>query len=193
MSNLNKVQIIGRNGRDPEIRYLPDGKAVASLAVAVSEKWKDKQGNPQESTEWFNVSLFGRLAEIAGEYVRKGDLIYLEGKQKTDKWTDQQGVEKYTTKMIANQMQMLGGKRDDNRSQGGNQQNQRPQGASNSQGYQQQGNQGQQNQNLNPNGTPKSPAQMQGKAPMAEPDFDFDSDIPFAPVGLQYRSLLNCI
>lgn len=185
MSNLNKVQIIGRNGRDPEIRYLPDGKAVASLAVAVSEKWKDKQGNPQESTEWFNVSLFGRLAEIAGEYVRKGDLIYLEGKQKTDKWTDQQGVEKYTTKMIANQMQMLGGKRDDNQSQGGNQQNQRPQGGSNSQGYQGNGqqygnqNQGQGNANLNPDGSPKSPAQMQGKAPMAEPDFDFDSDIPF--------------
>lgn len=189
MSNLNKVQIIGRNGRDPEIRYLQDGKAVASLAVAVSEKWKDKQGNPQESTEWFNVSLFGRLAEIAGEYVRKGDLIYLEGKQKTDKWTDQQGAEKYTTKMIANQMQMLGGKGQSNESQANtsqqrsNQQNQRPQGASNSQGYQgngqQYGGQGQRNQNLNPNGTPKSPTQMQGKAPMAEPDFDFDDDIPF--------------
>jgi len=110
MSNLNKVQIIGRTGKDTEVRYTPNGKAVASLSVAVSEKWKDQQGQQQESTEWFNVSMFGRLAEIAGEYVKKGDLIYLEGKQRTEKWQDQQGNDRYTTKMIANQMQMLGSK-----------------------------------------------------------------------------------
>ena len=121
MSNLNKLQIIGRTGKDPEIRYMPDGKAVANVSIAVSEKYKDKAGNPQESTEWFSVTAFGRLAEICGEYVKKGDLLYFEGKQKTEKWTDNNGVDRYSTKMIANQMQMLGGK---SQGQQGGQQNQ---------------------------------------------------------------------
>lgn len=110
MSNLNQCNFIGRLGQDPEIRYMPNGDAVASLSIAISEKWKDKQGQNQESTEWVRITAFRRLAEIIGEYVKKGSLIYVSGKMQTRKWQDQQGNDKYTTEIIANQMQMLGGK-----------------------------------------------------------------------------------
>jgi single-strand DNA-binding protein len=107
---LNKLQIIGRVGKDPEIRYLPSGEAVVNFSVATTEKWKDKSGEQREETEWHKVSAFGRLAEIVGEYVKKGGLIYVEGKIKTRKYTDKDGVEKYSTEVKATEMKLLGGK-----------------------------------------------------------------------------------
>ena len=163
MSNLNKVQIIGRLGQDPEVRYTQAGKCVASMSVAVSEKWNDQQGQQQERTEWFNVSLFGRLGEIAGEYLKKGALVYIEGKQRTEKWTDNNNQDRYSVKLIADQMQMLGGREG---AAPGNQ----------SGGYQQRPDPEQQK-----NGRPQSRLNQQSgnKPPMAEPDFDMDDDLPF--------------
>lgn len=109
---LNQAQIIGHLGRDPEIRYMPNGNAVANLAIATTEKWKDKEGNKQEATEWHRVSVFDKLAEVCGEYLRKGSLVYISGKIKTRKYTDKDGVEKYATEIQANEMKMLGGKPD---------------------------------------------------------------------------------
>lgn len=114
---LNKAQIIGRVGKDPEVRYLPNGDAVANLSVATTETWKDKNGNKQESTEWHRVNFFGKLAEIVGEYVKKGALIYVEGKIKTRKWTDKDGIDKYQTEITANEMKMLGSKSDTGQSE----------------------------------------------------------------------------
>lgn len=105
---VNKVIVIGNLGSDPEVRYMTNGKAVASLSVATSESWKDREsGEQQERTEWHRVSLFARLAEIAGEYLRKGSKVYIEGSLRTRKWTDQNNVERYTTEIIGNNMQML--------------------------------------------------------------------------------------
>ena len=107
---LNKVQIIGNLGADPEVRYTASGSAITSIRVATSEQWKDKQtGENQERTEWHRIKFFGRLAEIAGEYLRKGRQVYVEGSLRTDKYTDKDGVERYSTDIIANEMQMLGG------------------------------------------------------------------------------------
>ena len=106
---LNKIQIIGRLGADPEMRYSQSGAAITTISVATSESWKDKDGNPQERTEWHRVKFFGRLAEIAGEYLKKGRQVYIEGSLRTEKYTDKAGVEKYSTDIIANEMQMLGG------------------------------------------------------------------------------------
>jgi len=108
---VNKAIIVGNVGQDPEVRYMPSGSAVAEVSVATSEQWKDKQsGEKQERTEWHRVTFFGRLAEIVGEYVRKGSQIYVEGSIRTEKWQDKQGQDRYTTKIIANEMQMLGGR-----------------------------------------------------------------------------------
>lgn len=113
MSSLNKVQIIGRLGQDPELKHLQSGDATTTLSVATSEKWKDKQsGEMREKTEWHRITLFGRLAEIAGQYLRKGSLAYFEGQLQTRKWTDKDGVEKYTTEIKASSMQLLGGRDD---------------------------------------------------------------------------------
>ena len=110
MSSVNKVIIVGRLGQDPELNYLPSGNAVANLSVATSEQWKDKQsGEKQERTEWHRVSMFGRLGEIASQYLAKGSLVYIEGRLQTDKY-EKDGVTKYATKIIAKDMQMLGGK-----------------------------------------------------------------------------------
>jgi single-strand DNA-binding protein len=155
---VNKVILVGNLGKDPEVRYTPNGKAVANLALATSESWKDQSGQVQEKTEWHRVSIFGKLAEIAGEYLRKGSQIYIEGKLQTRKWTNKEGQDQYTTEIHLDPfngvMQMLGGK-----SEGAPQQQaQRP-----AQQQQQQ-----------------RPAQQSQQAPpMAEPDFDFDDDIPF--------------
>lgn len=108
MASLNKVLLIGNLGRDPEIRYLPSGDAVASLNIATTETWKDKSGEKQEKTEWHRVSMFGRLAEIAGEYLKKGSQVYIEGRIETRKYTDKDGVEKYATEIKASEMKMLG-------------------------------------------------------------------------------------
>ncbi len=111
MSSLNKVQLIGHLGRDPEIRYMPSGDAMASVALATSEQWKDKAtGEKKEATEWHRVVVFGKLAEIIGQYLKKGSLVYFEGKLKTRKWQNKEGQDVYTTEIVADQMQMLGGR-----------------------------------------------------------------------------------
>ncbi|MCX3078412.1 single-stranded DNA-binding protein [Klebsiella michiganensis] len=158
---VNKVIIIGRLGQDPEVRYAPSGAAFANLSVATSEQWRDKQtGEQKELTEWHRVVISGKLAEIAGEYLRKGSEVYLEGKLRTRKWTDQSGTEKYTTEIqvgINGTMQMLGGK------QSG----------------------GEQSPTSRNNGQPqRQAAQQQSKH--SEPPMDFDDDIPFAPVTLPF-------
>jgi single-strand DNA-binding protein len=110
MASVNKVILIGNLGRDPEVRYLPSGDAVANLNIATTEKWKDKGGEQQEQTEWHRVAFFGRQAEICGEYLRKGSQVYIEGRLQTRKWTDKDGNERYTTEIRGDRMQMLGGR-----------------------------------------------------------------------------------
>ncbi|MEH3454046.1 single-stranded DNA-binding protein [Phytobacter diazotrophicus] len=155
---VNKVIIIGRLGQDPEVRYAPSGVAFANMTVATSEQWRDKStGEQKEQTEWHRVVLSGKLAEVAGEYLRKGSEVYLEGKLRTRKWTDQSGAEKYTTEVlvgVGGTMQMLGGKQ-----------------YSSQQPKQQQ-----------------KPQQQQRQSPQQpnEPPMNFDDDIPFAPIGLQF-------
>ena len=108
---VNKVIIIGNLGADPESRAMPSGASVANLRIATTESWRDKQsGEQQERTEWHRVALFGRLAEVASEYLRKGSQVYIEGSLRTRKWQDKQGNERYTTEIVANDMQMLGGR-----------------------------------------------------------------------------------
>jgi single-strand DNA-binding protein len=108
MASVNKVILIGNLGRDPEVRYLPSGDAVANITIATTETWKDKGGEKQEQTEWHRVAMFGKTAEIAGEYLKKGSQVYIEGKLQTRKWTDKEGQERYTTEIRADRMQMLG-------------------------------------------------------------------------------------
>ncbi len=109
MASINKVIIVGNLGRDPETRYMPSGDAMTNIAVATTDKWKDKaSGEQKEATEWHRVAMFGKLAEIAGQYLKKGSQVYIEGKLRTRKWQDKDGVEKYTTEIIADTMQMLG-------------------------------------------------------------------------------------
>ena len=108
MASVNKVILIGNLGRDPETRYMPDGGAITNISVATTDTWKDKQGEKQEKTEWHRVAFFGRLAEIAGEYLKKGSQVYVEGRLQTRKWQDKDGNDKYTTEVVADRMQMLG-------------------------------------------------------------------------------------
>jgi single-strand DNA-binding protein len=109
MASVNKVILVGRLGKDPEVRYLPDGGAVCNITLATSETWKDKNtGDKQEKTEWHRVTFYRKLAEIAGEYLKKGREVYVEGRLETRKWQDKEGRDRYTTEIIANEMQMLG-------------------------------------------------------------------------------------
>ncbi|MFM7668998.1 MAG: single-stranded DNA-binding protein [Betaproteobacteria bacterium] len=109
MASVNKVIIVGNLGRDPETRYMPSGDAITNIAVATTDKWKDKStGEQKEATEWHRISFFGRLAEVAGQYLKKGSQVYIEGKLRTRKYTDKDGVEKYSTEIVADVMQMLG-------------------------------------------------------------------------------------
>jgi single-strand DNA-binding protein len=108
MASVNKVILIGNLGRDPEVRYMPSGDAVANISIATTETWKDKNGEKQEKTEWHRVAMFGKTAEIAGEYLKKGSQVYIEGRLETRKWTDKEGQERYTTEIRADRMQMLG-------------------------------------------------------------------------------------
>ena len=110
MASVNKVILIGNLGRDPEIRYMPSGDAMASLSVATTDSWRDKNGEKQEKTEWHRVAMFGKLAEIAGEYLKKGSQVFIEGRIQTRKWTDKEGQERYSTEIVANEMKMLGGR-----------------------------------------------------------------------------------
>ena len=161
MSGVNKVIIIGNLGQDPEIRFMPNGKAAANFTVATSDKWKDKQsGEQKEKTEWHKITMFDRLAEVAGEYLKKGSKVYLEGKLQTRKWQNQQGVDQYTTEILVNKLEML-----DSKSQG-----QAP--AQQSGGFQQQAPQQQEQQS----------GGFQQQAPKVnpqEPTIDFDESIPF--------------
>jgi len=156
---VNKVILIGNLGKDPEIRYMANGQAVANITIATSESWKDKNtGEQQERTEWHRVVFFRRLAEIAGEYLKKGSRIYVEGKLQTRKWQDNQGQDRYTTEIVANEMQML-----DSRSGAG-----APAGGGNF------ANQSQASQASNAP-TNNEPAYE----PQMAPAGDFDDDIPF--------------
>ena len=109
MASVNKVIVVGNLGRDPETRYMPSGDAMTNIAVATTDKWKDKAtGEQKEATEWHRIAFFGKLAEIAGQYLKKGSQVYVEGKLRTRKWTDKDGIEKYSTEIIADSLQMLG-------------------------------------------------------------------------------------
>ena len=168
---VNKVILVGNLGQDPEIRYMPNGNAVANLSLATSESWKDQSGQLQERTEWHRLTIYRKLAEIAGEYLRKGSQIYVEGKLQTRKWQDQQGQDRYTTEIIVDQMQMLGGgSRDGNQ---GGQTRSPAQGNNPNQGAAK-GGAPKQNNGGNNGGNNQPPAR-----PSDEPDFDFDDDIPF--------------
>ena len=112
MASVNKVILLGNLGRDPETRYTTGGDAVTNLNIATSEQWKDKSGEKQERTEWHRVVLFGRQAEIAGEYLKKGRSVYIEGRLQTRKYTDKDGVEKYSTEIVGDRMQLIGGSRE---------------------------------------------------------------------------------
>ena len=170
---VNKVILVGNLGNDPEIRYMPNGSAVANITIATSESWRDKaSGEQKEKTEWHRVALFGKLAEVAGEYLRKGSQVYIEGQLQTRKWQDQSGQDRFTTEVVVQGfngvMQMLGGK-----TQGGNQQQapqqqqrqpmQQPQQAPQQQQYAPQQNQ----------------QQQQAQPQYNEPPMDFDDEIPF--------------
>ncbi|BFI95079.1 MAG: hypothetical protein RSP_05890 [Rhodanobacter sp.] len=164
---INKVIIVGNLGADPETRYTGSGTAITSLRIATSEQWTDKQsGERQERTEWHRVKLFGKLAEIAGEYLKKGRQVYIEGALRTDKYTDKDGVERYSTDIIANEMQMLGGGGEGGGSGGGGFQRERPQGGQRPQGG---GNYG----NASRGGGASAPS-----APAGNGGFE-DDDIPF--------------
>ncbi|QIM65404.1 single-stranded DNA-binding protein [Frederiksenia canicola] len=179
MAGVNKVIIVGRLGNDPEMRTMPNGDAVANISVATSEVWNDKQtGERREVTEWHRIVLFRRNAEVAGQYLRKGSQVYVEGKLKTRKWQDQNGQDRYTTEIQADSLTMLGGRNDSEGGFSGNQGgwNQTPQQQSYSQGgydnnYSQTGGYN------NASAAPKAAAKP---APQAEPPMnDFDDDIPF--------------
>lgn len=108
MASVNKVILVGNLGRDPEVRYTPDNAAITNISIATTDSWKDKNGDKQERTEWHRVAFFGKLAEIAGEYLKKGSQVYVEGRLQTRKWQDKEGQDRYTTEIIADRMQMLG-------------------------------------------------------------------------------------
>ena len=108
MASVNKVILVGNLGRDPEVRRMPSGDAMVNLSIATTDTWKDKGGERQEKTEWHRVVMFGRVAEVAGEYLKKGSQAYFEGRLQTRKWTDKEGQDKYTTEVVADRMQMLG-------------------------------------------------------------------------------------
>ena len=178
---VNKVILVGNLGQDPEIRYMPNGGAVANMTLATSESWRDKAtGEQKEKTEWHRVVLFGKLAEVAGEYLKKGSQVYIEGALQTRKWTDQAGVEKYTTEVVVNvggTMQMLGGRTGGGAPAGGGQ-------AAGGQSGGQQGGWGQPQQPQGGNqfsgGQQARPAaQSNAPAQNNEPPMDFDDDIPF--------------
>ena len=163
--SVNKVILIGHLGKDPEVRYMPNGEAVANVSIATSENWKDKSGEKQEKTEWHNLVFYKRLAEIVGEYLKKGSQIYVEGRLQTRKWQTKEGQDRYTTEIIVNEMKMLGGKSsgsnsfevvENERSEASGSRPSRPSASS---------------------GSDTAPAKA---APAAKSSFDnFDDDIPF--------------
>ena len=155
MASVNKAILIGNLGKDPEVRYLPSGEAIANITLATTDTWKDKSGTKQERTEWHRVSFFGRQAEVVGEYLKKGSPIYVEGRIQTRKWQDKEGQDRYTTEIVADRMQMLGGK-----SSGGGS--------------------FEVMENQSPAPARGAPAAKPAAAPAGKSNFDnFDDDIPF--------------
>lgn len=110
MASVNKVILVGNLGKDPDLRFMPNGEAVCNFSIATTENWKDKNGQKQEKTEWHNIVIYRKLAEVAGEYLKKGRSVYIEGRLQTRKWQDKDGNDRYTTEIVADSMQMLGGK-----------------------------------------------------------------------------------
>ncbi|MEZ9595116.1 single-stranded DNA-binding protein [Shewanella sp. 10N.261.52.F9] len=180
---VNKVILVGNLGQDPEVRYMPNGNAVANITVATSESWKDQQGQQQERTEWHRVVMFGKLAEITGEYLRKGSQVYLEGKLQTRKWKDQSGQDRYSTEVVVDQsgsMQMLGSRNQNAGapSQGGNQNyggQQQQQGG----GYGSQQQQQPQQNSYQPK--PQAPAQQSGYQQQSQPQQQAPQQGGYAP------------
>jgi len=163
--SVNKVIIIGHLGKDPEVRYMPNGGAVANVTIATNEVWKDKQsGESQERTEWHNVAFFGRLAEIAGEYLRKGRQVYVEGSLRTRKWQDKNGQDRYTTEIIASEMKMLGSREGGGGTAAFEGREARPP---------------QRPAEPAPSSGPAAPAPTPAPAPGPGVDNEFDDDIPF--------------
>ena len=212
MSNkgVNKVILVGHLGQDPQLTNLPSGGYVANITLATSESWADKQsGQKREKTEWHTVAIFGKLAEVAGQYLRKGSQVYIEGSLQTRKWQDQSGNDRYTTEVVVQgfngTMQMLGGRQGSGQSQGGFQQQAPAQPA------QQQGGFNHQKSGFNQASAQSASQQggFQQQAPARQqqggysnqpqqakaPDLDegWDDDIPFAPLFLQYPKLMYCI
>lgn len=175
MASVNKVIIVGNLGRDPETRYMPNGEAVTNIAVATTEKWKDKNsGDQKEVTEWHRITFYRKLAEIAGQYLKKGSSVYIEGRLQTRKWTDKENIERYTTEIIADSMQML------DRRQGGNDDDYGSSAPRQNQGQQNQ-NRGQQ-RNEYADATGRAQPQRQQSQPARRPASDFsdmDDDVPF--------------
>ncbi len=178
---INKAIIVGNLGNDPETRFLPNGTAVCTISVATSESWTDKNtGQPQERTEWHRIEAFGKLAEIMGQYLRKGSQVYIEGSIRTDKWQDQSGQDRYSTKIRADQMQMLGG-RSDGQSGGAANFNQAP--APQAQPMQQPASNPNASQNMGQH-APAQPTPQPNQAnafqkPVMDNNDDFSDDIPF--------------
>lgn len=165
---LNKVTLIGRLGADPEVKYMPSGGAVTNISLATTRRWKDRQsGERRDETEWHRITFFNRIAEVAGEYLRKGSLIYVEGRIRTRKWQDQNGQDRYTTEIIAEQMQMLDSK------SGGTGNFESPSTNSNSFNNNQPSNNPQQPP------TPSAKSSSYQEAPPPASYEDFDDDIPF--------------
>ncbi len=169
MASVNKVILVGHLGKDPEVRYMPNGNAVVDVSVATSETWKDKQsGDKREKTEWHRVVFFSRLAEIVGEYLKKGSQVYIEGRLQTDKWQDKSGQDRYTTKINASEMKMLGSKGGgggDNYGGGGGGGG----GGMPADDYDQSASQS----------SSQAPAKNPSQQGAAQPAEDFDDDIPF--------------
>ncbi|MCG9052381.1 single-stranded DNA-binding protein [Laribacter hongkongensis] len=162
MASVNKVILVGNLGRDPEVRYMPNGEAVCNFSIATTDSWKDKSGQKQERTEWHSIILYRRLAEIAGEYLKKGRPVYIEGRIQSRKYTGKDGVERTAFEILATELQMLGGRVES----GGSTRTERSE--------------------------PPPPPRRQEPKPASNFD-DMDDDIPFAPLGLQYRFGLHCI
>ena len=157
MASVNKVILMGHLGRDPELRYSPSGAAVCNLSLATTRTWKDKAGERQEETEWHRVVLYERLAEIAGEYLKKGRPVYIEGRIKHGKYTDKEGIERYTTDIVASELQLMGGRDDGDEGQRGGE-----------------------GRSERPSGSRQAPANRESSRPASgAPHGDFEDDIPF--------------
>jgi len=175
MASVNKVILVGNLGRDPEVRFMPNGEAVCNFSIATTDSWKDKAGAKQERTEWHNIVMYRKLAEIAGEYLKKGRPVYVEGRLQTRKWQTKEGQDRYTTEIIADQMQMLGGR------EGGSSNASYDGGMDQSSGGDDHYNQA---SNQNPNQTSakqaNAPTQPTAKSTTGGSGFDdFEDDIPF--------------